>query len=130
LKRPWPGIRNKKPDDLALRRPVCFQYIGGIIIKNHNKILLVILAIIAGIPLLVSIALMLPGIQTRIVEKLTARLSKDLNTEISIERVQALPFAGITLNNFLIRDLKKDTLLFAPKVHSEIDYFSILKKHF
>jgi hypothetical protein len=73
---------------------------------------------------------MLPGIQTSIVEKLTTRLSKDLNTEISIGRVKALPFAGITLNNFLVRDLKNDTLLFAPEVHSEIDYFSILKKHF
>ncbi|WP_462319157.1 translocation/assembly module TamB domain-containing protein, partial [Marinilabilia sp.] len=83
-----------------------------------------------GIPLLVSVVLMLPGIQTRIVNKLTDRLSKDFNTEISIGRVQALPFSGIDIKDFLIRDINNDTLLFSPTVHSEIDYFSFFKRHF
>ncbi|PWD98502.1 translocation/assembly module TamB [Marinilabilia rubra] len=73
---------------------------------------------------------MLPGIQTHIVHKLTERLSKDFNTEISIGRVQALPFSGIDIKEFLVRDLNNDTLLFSPTVHSEIDYFSFFKRHF
>ncbi len=100
-----------------------------IVIKNYNKILLILLAIIIGLPLLVSLVFMLPGIQTRMAENITTRLSNDLNTEISIGRVQALPFSGIRLKDLLIRDIKNDTLFFAPRVHSEIDYFSILKKH-
>ncbi len=72
---------------------------------------------------------MLPGIQTRIVANVTDRLSRDLNTEISIGRIQALPFSGIRMKDFLVRDLHNDTLLFAPDVHSEIDYFSFFKKH-
>ncbi len=72
---------------------------------------------------------MIPGIQTHIVKNLTDRLSKDLDTEISIGSVRALPFSGIRLQEFLIKDLNNDTLLYAPDVHSEIDYFSIFKKH-
>jgi hypothetical protein len=72
---------------------------------------------------------MLPGVQTRVVTSVTDRLSRDLNTEISIGGIQALPFSGIRITDFLVRDLHKDTLLFAPRVHSEIDYFSFFKKH-
>lgn len=98
--------------------------------KNYNKILLVILGIIIGLPLIGGIVFMLPGVQTRIVASITQRLSYDWNTEISIERVQALPFSGIRLDNFLIRDQNNDTLLFSPGVHAEIDYFSFFRKHF
>jgi hypothetical protein len=72
---------------------------------------------------------MLPGVQTRVVTSVTDRLSKDLNTEISISGIQALPFSGIRIKDFLVRDLHNDTLLFASRVHSEIDYFSFFKKH-
>ncbi|MGQ1888863.1 translocation/assembly module TamB domain-containing protein [Thermophagus sp. OGC60D27] len=98
--------------------------------RNYNKILIILLGILIGLPLVGSVFFMLPGVQTRIVAGITQRLSNDLNTEISIGRVQALPFSGIRLDNFLIRDLNNDTLLFSPGVHAEIDYFSLLKKHF
>jgi hypothetical protein len=77
-----------------------------------------------------TIVFMFPGVQTRIVSNITRRLSNDLNTEISIGRIQALPFAGIRINDFLIRDLNKDTLLFSPNIHAEVDYFSFLRNHF
>ena len=72
---------------------------------------------------------MLPGVQTRVVTSVTNRLSHDLNTEISIGRIQALPFSGIRIKDLLVRDLHNDTLMFAPEVHSEIDYFSFFKKN-
>ncbi len=103
--------------------------LNGLLIKNYNKILLILLAVFGGLPLLVTLVLMIPGIQTRIVETVTQRLSKDLDTEITIGRVQALPFSGIRLNDFLMLDQQKDTLFYASKVHSEIDYFSFFKKH-
>lgn len=85
--------------------------------------------VIIGLPLLGSIIFMLPGVQTRVVTSVTNRLSHDLNTEISIGRIQALPFSGIRIKDLLVRDLHNDTLMFAPEVHSEIDYFSFFKKH-
>ncbi|MDN5291607.1 MAG: hypothetical protein PWQ06_1846 [Anaerophaga sp.] len=98
--------------------------------RNKNKILLLLFGLLVGLPLAVTIVFMFPGVQTRVVSNITRRLSHDLNTEISIGRIQALPFSGIRINDFLIRDLNRDTLLFSPSVHAEVDYFSFLKKHF
>lgn len=98
-------------------------------IKRYNKIIYIALLVIIGLPLIGSIIFMVPGVQTRIVTNITDRLSNDLNTEISIGSIQALPFSGIRIKDFLVRDVQNDTLLFAPRVHSEIDYFSFFKKH-
>jgi len=98
--------------------------------RNNNKILLLLFGLLVGLPLVVTIVFMFPGVQTRVVSNITRRLSNDMNTEISIGRIQALPFSGIRISDFLIRDLNQDTLLFSPNVHAEIDYFSFLQKHF
>ncbi len=81
------------------------------------------------LPVLLSFVLLLPAVQTRLIAYVTKRLSSDLNTEISIGRVQVLPYSGIHLRDFLVRDLQNDTLFFAPGVSAGIDHFSISKKH-
>jgi hypothetical protein len=110
-------------------QPLNNHFIGDLGIKKHHKILLILALVLVGLPFLVSLIFMFPGIQTRLVDHITQRLSHDLNTEISIGRVRALPFSGIRLDDFLVRDLQADTLLFAPRVHAEVDYFSMFKKH-
>lgn len=84
---------------------------------------------LAGLPVLSSLILMIPTVQTAIVRVVTSRLSTDLNSTISIERVSILPFAGIRLNGFLLLDQQQDTLFYAEKVRAGIDNFSIRKKH-
>ncbi|MFW6267857.1 MAG: translocation/assembly module TamB, partial [Marinilabiliaceae bacterium] len=90
---------------------------------------MLLLIVFVGLPLVLSLVALLPGVQVGIVNRVTQQLSEKLNTEVSVERVQYLPFFGIRVNDLLVRDHQKDTLVYAHKVHSGIDHFSILGKH-
>lgn len=63
-------------------------------------------------------------VQTYIVKKVTARLSRDLHTEVRINHVNLTLFNSMNLEGTLIKDLKKDTLLYANQVKVRItDWF-------
>lgn len=63
-------------------------------------------------------------VQNFIVHKVTARLSKDLNTEVRIDHVSLTFFNKMNLEGTLIRDRQKDTLLYAGKLKVRItDWF-------
>ena len=83
---------------------------------------------LVGLPVLSSLVLMIPAVQTSIVRIVTNRLSEDLNSTISIRKVSILPFAGIRLNGFLVLDQQQDTSLHR-KVRAGVDRFSIRHKH-
>ncbi|MGQ1947771.1 translocation/assembly module TamB domain-containing protein [Geofilum sp. OHC36d9] len=72
---------------------------------------------------------MIPAIQTALVRTITSRLSSDLSADISIDRVSMLPYAGIRLSGFLVRDQQNDTLFYADRVRTGIDDFSFRDKH-
>ncbi|MGM0376340.1 MAG: translocation/assembly module TamB domain-containing protein [Bacteroidota bacterium] len=101
----------------------------GKAIKRNNKILLLLLIVFVGLPLILSLVALLPGVQGRIVTGVTRQLSNKLNTEVSVGKVHYMPFFGVRLNDLLVRDHKSDTLVYAHHVHSGIDHFSIFKKH-
>ena len=61
------------------------------------------------------------------VKKVTTRLSKDLNTEVAIRHVSFALFNRMNLEGTLIRDQKKDTLLFADQVKVRITDWFFLK---
>ncbi len=84
---------------------------------------------LVGLPLLVSGILLVPGVQTKLVRAVTNRLSSDLSTEITIERVAANPFSGIQLTGFLMKDHGGDTLFYAPKLKFGIESLSLRHKH-
>jgi hypothetical protein len=68
-------------------------------------------------------------IQNFILRKVTARLSKDLNTEVRINHVSLSFFNKMNLEGTLVRDLQKDTLLYAGKVKLRItDWFFFKNK--
>src|SRR5690554_3973831 len=87
------------------------------------------MVVVVGLPMLGSLVLMLPGVQTRMLRSITNRLSADLNTEISIGRVSVTPFTGIRLRDFLVLDQQKDTLFYAASLRAGIDRFSWRHQH-
>lgn len=66
-------------------------------------------------------------VQTWIVKKVTARLSKDLHTEVRIDHVSLSLFNSMNLDGTLVKDLRKDTLLYANKVKVRITDWFFLK---
>jgi hypothetical protein len=63
-------------------------------------------------------------VQTWIVGKIAKRLTKELHTEVKIDRVDLSLFNRFNLEGTLIKDLNKDTLLYANEVKVRItDWF-------
>ncbi len=67
--------------------------------------------------------------QNWLVQKVTARLSKDLNTEVSIKRVDFSLFNKMHLLNTLVLDRQKDTILSAGEVTVRITDWFFIKKN-
>jgi hypothetical protein len=64
--------------------------------------------------------------QNKIIDLVTKRLSKDLNTEVSVKRIGLGFFNKLSLEGTLVRDQQKDTLLYAGRLKLEItDWFFI-----
>ena len=82
-----------------------------------------------GLLLLIWILIRIPAVQNKLVHYATEQASKTLNTEIKIGSVDFTPFNRFYLNDFLVRDQAKDTLLFAGSLKLRItDWFFIKDK--
>lgn len=77
--------------------------------------------------LLVWILIQTDPVQNFLVKKVTQRLSKDLHTEVSIKHVSFTLFNRMDLDDILIKDQKKDTLLSAGALKVRISDWFFLK---
>ncbi|MEX6686553.1 translocation/assembly module TamB domain-containing protein [Danxiaibacter flavus] len=94
------------------------------IVKKSLRILGRSLLILLAFLLLVWLLIQTETVQNYILGKVTKRLSKDLNTEVSVQHVSLSLFNRANLEGTLIRDEKKDTLLYAGKLKIRItDWF-------
>lgn len=66
-------------------------------------------------------------VQTYITQKIGGYLSEKTNTEITIQGVDFHPFDTFILNGLLIKDHKKDTLLYAEDFYFEVNDYDIEK---
>lgn len=66
-------------------------------------------------------------VQNLIVKKIATRLSRDLHTEVRINHVSFALFNSMNLEGTLVKDLNKDTLLYANQVKVRITDWFFLK---
>jgi len=82
-----------------------------------------------GLLLLIWVLIRIPAVQNKLVHFATEQASKTLKTEINIGSVDFSPFNRFYLKNILVRDQKKDTLLFAGSLKLRItDWFFVKDK--
>lgn len=95
------------------------------ILKWTGRILLTLFALL----LLIGLLIQTSPVQNYIIGKVTSKLSKDLNTEVRIKHVSLSFFDKVNLEGVLVRDQKKDTLLYAGALKARLtDWFFIRKK--
>lgn len=70
--------------------------------------------------LITAIALTLPVVQTKLAHYATEKLNKQYGTDINVEQVAITVFGSVKLKNVLIKDSKKDTLIFANRITTSI----------
>ncbi len=66
----------------------------------------------------------MPRVQTYATQKIANSLSKQLNTEITIEGVNVSFFNNLILENFLVKDQKQDTLAYFKELRVGVRYFN------
>ena len=88
-------------------------------VKFRKIVFRTIIAIILFL-LLVSIALSLPFVQTKIAHYATDRINKDFGTHINIEEVALTFFGGVKLKKVLILDHHNDTLIYSSRIKTSI----------
>ena len=87
-----------------------------------GKVLLSIVALIILLILLIQTDLF----QNWAIQKVTTRLSKDLNTEVKVKHISISFFNSLNLDGTLIKDLHKDTLLYTEQLKLRItDWFFV-----
>ncbi len=100
------------------------NYLAKKILKIFLRIIVGLLAFILLIWLLIQTA----PVQNYIIKKLTTKLSKDLNTTVKIGSVDFSLFDKMDLNNTLVLDQHKDTLLKAGSLKLRITDWFFLKQ--
>ncbi|MEX0636810.1 MAG: hypothetical protein WD135_08580, partial [Ferruginibacter sp.] len=71
----------------------------------------------------------LPSVQTWLVKKVAGDLSEQLNTKVTIRKVDVRFFDKVMLKDLLVEDRKKDTILFAGTLSANItDWFFVKDK--
>ncbi|OYX83672.1 MAG: DUF490 domain-containing protein [Flavobacteriales bacterium 32-34-25] len=77
---------------------------------------------------MLGIALTLPTVQTKIGKYLMNRVNSDFGTNITIDKVKVSVFGGVKIQNVLILDHHKDTLIYSKIVNTSIfDVNSLLE---
>ena len=79
--------------------------------------------IVLGLVLLLIVlafVLSLPAVQTRLGRYATDRINEDYKTDISVGRLSVSLFGGVNLQEVLIRDHRKDTLISARSIRTNI----------
>ena len=94
--------------------------------KKFRKIVLRSIIALILLLLLVSIALSLPFVQTKIAHYATDKLNKDYGTNINIDEVTITFFGGVKLKKVLILDHHDDTLIYSQRIKTSILDFNKL----
>lgn len=82
-----------------------------------------------GLVVALWLLLQLPGVQNWLIDKVTKRLSKDLQTKIDIKHVDFSLFNKMHLKGVLVEDRQKDTILSAGEVTVNVTDWFFVKKN-
>ena len=88
--------------------------------KKFRKILFRTSIALILLLLLISIALSLPVVQTKIAHYATDKLNKEYGTNINIDEVAVTFFGGVKLKKVLILDHHNDTLIFSERIKTSV----------
>ncbi|ANH80202.1 hypothetical protein A8C56_03690 [Niabella ginsenosidivorans] len=83
---------------------------------------------ILGLVILLWLTIQVPGVQNWLIHKVTKRLSKELQTQIAIRHVDFSLFNKMHLEDVLVLDRQKDTILSAGAVTVNITDWFFVKK--
>lgn len=88
--------------------------------KTFRKIVLRTFLVLILLLLLLAISLSLPFVQTGLAHYFTEKINHDYGTDIYVDQVEITVFGGVQLKKVLIKDDRKDTLIYANRINTSI----------
>jgi len=89
-------------------------------IKKSLKYIIIIAGIIIMLPTLLYLTLQFSEVQTFIVNRVSSHFSNEINSSISVGKIEYKFFNRLSINEILIKDQNNDTLLYSQKVTAGI----------
>lgn len=77
---------------------------------------------------IVLFSLQFKPVQTYVAKRAAAYLSKELNTTVSLSGIYFKPFKSLVIEDLLVLDLQKDTLLNTPEFMVDVNEFSLKRR--
>jgi hypothetical protein len=96
-------------------------------IKKTINFLLIVLAVLMLTSFAFAVVLRIPAVQSYIATGVARYISHQINSTVSVGNIEFSFFNKLTVNEILIEDQHKDTLLYAPNVAVGIRYFNLKK---
>ena len=88
-----------------------------------------ILAVMLVLLMLCWLLLKIPGVQNATANLVARKLSKSLDSQVSVDRVRFKLFKELQLDGFLIQDQQEDTLLAVQLLTLDLDRFNFWDRH-
>lgn len=88
--------------------------------KRFLKIILKIIAVFLFLLLLISIVFSIPKVQTSIAKKLTGIVNEKYQTNIVVQKVDLSYIGKVQIKNILIKDPKKDSMIYVGNLKTSI----------
>jgi len=89
-------------------------------IKRSVSFIIIIAGIFITIPVMMAIALSLPGVQTLIIKKITGNISEKIESTISVGKIEYSFFNRLRLQDVLLKDKNNGTLLYVARAAAGI----------
>jgi len=99
-----------------IRRHFCIFTKTHFLLKNKLALLRILAASLVGLFLLAYLLLLVPAIQNKLASTLAQRFSKAIGTEVKLGQVRFSLFDKLDIQEILVRDQNKDTLLYTASL--------------
>lgn len=107
---------------------ICISNRSRKIIKKTLKIGSLVLGIAIALVVAAWLTIQSPAVQTWLTQKFAGILSEKYHTTISVQGVSVRFFNKVVLEEVLIEDQKKDSLVYVKELVADIDSFSLKRK--
>ncbi len=97
-------------------------------IKKSFKYFIILIGIILLVPTFLYLLIQIPDIQTFIVKRITAHYSDQIKSTITVGRFEYVFFNRLALDEVLIKDQNKDTLIYTKRIVAGLRWLDLRKK--
>jgi hypothetical protein len=99
-------------------------------IKKSFKYFIIVIGVFILLPGILYPLLQFSAVQTYLVNRISRHISKEINSTISLGKIEYRFFNKLAINNVLIKDQHNDTLLYTREIIAGIRRFDLKQKTF